>query len=132
MTNEEYLPKDYALYRMKRANEALAEVHTLIENKYWNTAISRMYYAAFYAVGALLVKDGIETSSHSGTRQKFGQLYVKTGQIEVRLAKHYTDLFEKRHKSDYNDFFDYDEESVLRLFPLTKEFIQQITLLVNL
>lgn len=132
MTNEEYQPKDYARYRIKRANETLAEVQILIENSYWNTSINRMYYAAFYAVGALLVLNGIETSSHSGTRQKFGQLYVKTGLIEVRLAKHYTDLFEKRHKSDYNDFYDYDEESVLRLFPLTKEFIQQVTLLLDL
>lgn len=132
MTNEEYQPKDYARYRIKRANETLAEVQILIENSYWNTSINRMYYAAFYAVGALLVLNGIETSSHTGTRQKFGQLYVKTGLIEVRLAKHYTDLFEKRHKSDYNDFYDYDEESVLRLFPLTKEFIQQVTLLLDL
>ena len=66
-----------------------------------------MYYACFYAIGALLVKNGIETSSHSGARQKFGQLFVKTGKFDRTLAKHYTDLFEKRHKDDYNDFLQY-------------------------
>ncbi len=131
MTNQEYSSQDYALYRLKRANETLAEVQILIENNYWNTAINRMYYAAFYAVGALLVQNGIETSSHSGTRQKFGQEFVKTGLVDSRLAKHYADLFEKRHKGDYNDFHDYDEETVLRLLPLTKEFIEQISLLIN-
>ncbi len=76
-----------------------------------------MYYACFYAVGALLVKKGINTSSHSGARQKFGQLFVKTGLVDRTSAKHYTELFEKRHKGDYNDFFDFEEEDVLRLYP---------------
>lgn len=27
---------------------------------------------------------------------------------------------------DYNDFYDYDEETVLRLLPLSKKFIESI------
>jgi uncharacterized protein (UPF0332 family) len=91
-----------------------------------------MYYACFYAVGALLIQQGIETSSHNGTRQKFGQLFVKTGKIERNLAKHYTDLFGKRHKGDYNDFFDYDEQTAIHLFPATKRFIEKIEELIHL
>ena len=72
-----YRPEDYYIYRLQRAKETIHEVEVLIENKFFNTAINRMYYACFYAVGALLVKHGIETSSHSGTRQKFGQLFIK-------------------------------------------------------
>lgn len=122
----DYQPEDYSKYRIQRAKETIQEVETHIENKFWNTAINRMYYACFYAVGALLVKNGVETSSHSGTRQKFGQLFVKTGKVDRELAKHYTDLFEKRHKGDYNDFYDYDKETVIRLFPLSKKFIERI------
>lgn len=65
---------DYVKYRLQRANQTIFEIKILIDNKLWNTAINRMYYACFYAVGALLVKHGVETSSHSGSRQKFGQL----------------------------------------------------------
>jgi uncharacterized protein (UPF0332 family) len=122
----EYKPEDYSIYRIQRANETILEVETHIKNKFWNTAINRMYYACFYAVGALLVKNGIDVSSHAGTRQKFGQLFVKTGKVDKELAKHYTDLFEKRHKGDYNDFYDYDEETVVRLYPLSKKFISRI------
>ena len=89
----EYKPNDYINYRIQRAKDTIQEVKTHIDNKYWNTAINRMYYACYYAVGALLVKQGIETSSHSGTRQKFGQLFVKTGKIDKNLAKHFTELF---------------------------------------
>jgi uncharacterized protein (UPF0332 family) len=56
---------------------------------------------------------------------------VKTGEFDKDLAKHYTDLFEKRHKGDYNDFFDFDKETVNRLLPISKEFIEKIEELIN-
>ncbi len=126
-----YSPEEYANYRLQRANETLQEVAVLIENEFWNSAITRMYYACFYAVGALLVVNGVETSSHSGMRQKFGQLFIKTGLIDRSLGKHYTDLFEKRHKGDYNDFFDYDADTVRRLYPVSKEFVDVVSELVK-
>lgn len=122
----EYKPEDYINYRYGRAIETFDEVKTHIDNKFWNTAINRLYYACFYAVGALLSQYKIEASTHAGIRQKFGEHFVKTGKVERELAKHYTELFEKRHKGDYNDFFDYDEETVLKLYPKSKEFIARI------
>jgi uncharacterized protein (UPF0332 family) len=59
-------------------------------------------------------------------RQKFGQLFVKTGIIDKEIGKHYSDLFDKRHKGDYNDFYDHDRETVQRLFPKTKTLIFRI------
>jgi len=128
---KEYKPEDYVKYRRQRANETIQEIDILISNKLWNTAINRMYYACYYAAGALLFKYGTEASSHAGIRQKFGQLFVKTGIIDKGLAKHYTDLFEKRQKGDYNDFFDYDENTVIRLYPLSKKFIERINELLD-
>lgn len=122
--------EDYVNYRFNKALSTISEVEVLIENKFWNTAINRMYYACFYAVSALLVNEDIHTSSHTGVRQKFGQLFVQTGKIDVSLAKHYTRLFEKRYKGDYNDFFDHDEETVIQLYPKSKEFIEAIKRLI--
>jgi len=47
------------------------------------------------------------------------------------LAKHYTDLFEKRNKGDYNDFFDYDGDTVKSLLPPTIDLINQIKELIE-
>ena len=127
----EYNPDDYSSYRIQKAKDTIVEVEIHIQNEFWNTAINRMYYACFYAVSALLVKHGIETSSHKGIRQLFGKMFVKTGEFDKNLAKHYTDLFEKRHKGDYNDFFDFDKETVIRLLPISKEFIRVIEDLIN-
>jgi len=90
-----------------------------------------MYYACFYAIGALLATHKIEVSSHQGVREKFGEHSVKTGMFDKRLTKHITELFDKRNKRDYNDFFDYDEETVQRLYPLSKELIKKTEKLLN-
>jgi uncharacterized protein (UPF0332 family) len=127
----DYTQEDYIKYRIDRAKETIDEVRIHIENRFWNTAINRMYYACFYAVNALMAKDKIEVSSHSGIRHKFGEFFVKTGKIDRNLAKHFTELFEKRHKGDYNDFYDYDEETVLRLFPVSQRFIEEVTKILN-
>lgn len=127
----QYKPEDYANYRLQKAKETISEVEKHIKNEFWNTAINRMYYACFYAVGALLVINKIETSSHSGTRLKFGQLFIKTGLFDRDLSKIYSDLFEKRQKGDYNDFFDYDKETVERLFPKAKLLINTIDAYFN-
>ena len=85
-----------------------------------------MYYACFYAIGALFAKHKIEVSSHRGVRHKFGKHFVKTEMFDKKLAKLFTELFDKRQKSDYNDFLDYDEETVLRLYHLSKKIIKQV------
>lgn len=61
--------QDLAKYRITRAKETLNEVSILIENKLWNTAVNRLYYACYYAVMALLIKKGIKTRTHMGARQ---------------------------------------------------------------
>jgi len=65
----DFTPEDYIKYRIARANETIEEVRIHIDNRFWNTAINRMYYTCFYAVSALLTKDKIDVSSHSGVRQ---------------------------------------------------------------
>ncbi len=127
----DYTPQDYIQYRIAKANETIKEVRIHIENGFWNTAINRMYYACFYAVSALLAKDKVDVSSHSGVRQKFGENFVKAGIIDRDLAKHFTELHEKRNKGDYNDFYDYDEEAVLRLYPVSQRFIEEITKILD-
>jgi uncharacterized protein (UPF0332 family) len=126
-----YNSEDYINYRIERAVETILEVEKHIENKFWNTAINRMYYSCFYAVGALLAKNKIAVNSHTGARQKFGEHFVLTGKFDKNLAKHFTELSDKRNKGDYNDFFDFDEDVVLKLYPLSKEFVKKVEEMVK-
>lgn len=117
---------DYIAYRIQNARETFGEIKTHIENKFWNTAGSRMYYACFYAVGALLMKSGISASTHSGTIQMFSKHFILTGKIKKELGKHYSELFEKRQRGDYGDLYNFDEETILRLYQPSEELIKAI------
>ena len=56
----------------------------------------------------------------------FGLHFVKTGIINERFHKFYTDLFSMRQSGDYEDFCDYEEEDVLELVAPAKELITAI------
>lgn len=58
-------------YRMQRAIETLEEARLMQTVEHWNTCANRLYYAAFYAVSALLVQDGHTASKHSGAKDLF-------------------------------------------------------------
>jgi uncharacterized protein len=117
---------DYIRYRFKRAEEALSDALLLIENKKWNTAINRLYYSCFYAVIALLLKNDIETRTHNGARNRFSEVYIKTGLIDIKFGKLYSKLSDYRQKGDYGDLFDFDEMMVLPLIDEVKQFISEI------
>jgi len=52
-------------YRIVKARETFNEVELHVENKLWNTAINRLYYACYYAVIALLIEKDIQAQTHS-------------------------------------------------------------------
>ena len=63
-------------YRYQRANETIKEVPYLKQQGYYNTAVNRLYYACYYAAIALLIKHGINPSTHAGVKQMIGMHFV--------------------------------------------------------
>lgn len=121
---------DLIQYRLNRATETLHEIEVLLENGLFNTAINRLYYASYYAVTALLLYNDIKASTHSGVRQMFGLHFVKTGKISTDIGKVFSDLFDKRHSSDYDDFISVCREDVEDLLPPATELIENIKALI--
>ena len=68
-------------YRLSRAKETLAEVPHLRDMGYFNTAVNRLYYACYYAMVALLIKNHIQASTHAGVKQMLGLHFVSKGLI---------------------------------------------------
>ena len=121
---------DLVSYRLKRATETLQEIDVHMKNGFWSTAINRLYYACYYAATALLLSREINPSTHTGVRQMLGLHFIKTGKIYSDLGKAFSDLFDKRHSSDYDDFIQVSKEDVEDLLPLASEFIQTIKELI--
>lgn len=60
-----------------------------------------------------------------------GLHFVKTGKISTDLGKVFTDLFDKRHASDYDDYITVGREDVEDLLPSATEFIERIKILIS-
>jgi len=92
----------------------------------WVTASNRLYYAAYYAVSALLIYNNINTKTHDGIIRMFNQHFVYTGMIDKELARQYNLLYTMRLTGDYGDCFDLQENDVLPLVEPARIFIAKI------
>ena len=118
--------EEYVNYRFHRAVESYEEALILAKEERCNAVINRFYYACFYAVIALLIKNNISTQTHDGARTQFGLIFVKTGIIDKESGKLFSKLFDYRQKGDYGDLFDYDEELTKPLINKVNEFLIEI------
>ncbi|MEM7514263.1 MAG: HEPN domain-containing protein [Bacteroidota bacterium] len=116
----------YVAYRLEKAEEVFQVVELLVENEKWNSAINRLYYAAYYAVSALLVHSQIPTKTHSGVKTQFFLHFIKSQKLEYTFAKTYADLFDWRQKGDYGDFFDFTSEDVLPMLDPVRNLIDAL------
>ncbi|OHB79326.1 MAG: HEPN domain-containing protein [Planctomycetes bacterium RBG_16_55_9] len=122
---------DLINYRIQRAREALEDARLLANAGRWNASVNRLYYACFYAVSALLIKDGLSSSKHSGVRGLFNQHYVKIGKVGKETAKIYNDLFERRQESDYVDFIRFEQSQVQPWISQAEAFVKQVETAIN-
>ena len=123
--------KDLVQYRLARARESLEDARILSDKGRWNACVNRLYYACFYAVSALLVRDGFSSSKHAGVRSFFNRQYVKTEKIPKDLARIYNDLFERRQEGDYIDFVSFQESQVLPWVSKAEELVESIATFVQ-
>lgn len=63
---------------LAKAEEKLDVASRLLAQHDFEDAVSRAYYAAFYAAHALLISEGLETRSHRGLVALIGLHFVKT------------------------------------------------------
>jgi len=94
----------------QRAVESLDAARLLLGNDHWDIAASRAYYAAFYAVCAVLLADGKEYAKHSSVLSALHRDYVHTGQLGVEDGQAFSRLFELRGIGDYGETRHVSEE----------------------
>ncbi|PSR05314.1 MAG: hypothetical protein BRD50_01345 [Bacteroidetes bacterium SW_11_45_7] len=122
----EFPRKDYIRYRLQRADETLNASHLLLQNNFANSAVNRLYYACFYAVNALLVSEGIKAHTHAGVKTQLFLHFVKTNRLSSDSGKLYAKLFTARQRTDYDDFYDFDRQTVATLYDQSEAFIKEI------
>jgi hypothetical protein len=83
-----------------------------MEASSYGFAVNRLYFTLFYAVSAVLLKQGHAYKKHSGVRAAFHREFIKTGVLDIQWGKLYDQLFEDRQEADYIAWIVFDREYV--------------------
>lgn len=116
---------------LERAHETFEEIEVMRQAGKWNGAANRIYYSVFHAVNALFINDGLQVKRHKGSHAMFSQYFIKTGKLPIEYGRFYNNLQTLREKSDYNCFYDVDEEDVIDGMEKASKFIKAIEDLIN-
>ena len=110
---------------MSRAQHTLDAARILLEKEFFPDAISRSYYAAFYAATALLHSEGITASKHTAVIAQFGQHFAKPGRLSTTLHRLLIDLFDERQSADYGGTI-IAEDNAHSTFANAQQFVDEI------
>jgi uncharacterized protein (UPF0332 family) len=85
-----------------RAREELEAAGLLAGAGFAAQAVSRAYYAAFYAAEAVLLALDETRSKHSGVITAFVRLAVREGDMPADAGRLLRSLFDRRGQADYS------------------------------
>lgn len=123
---------DLIKYKLDKAAQTVLEADLLAGSNFYNAAVNRLYYSAYYAATALMLKEGLETVTHKGVKLMLGLKFIQPGKLDREYGKIYQRLFDSRQSGDYEDFVYYDNEIYSELRPLSQKFITAVQRLINL
>ena len=112
----------------ERAKKYLHSAKVLIKEKDYESAVSRVYYAMFYTVEAILLTKNLSFSSHKGAISAFGEQYIKTGIFPKEMSRNLNEAFEKRQIGDYEYTFVIPEKDAKAVLKYGVDFVKTIEL----
>ncbi len=114
-------------YRIEQANKAIEDAQCLeAGNGSPRSIINRAYYAMFYAVLALLLREGKSYAKHSGVIGAFDTAFVRAGLLPKRLSADLHKMFELRQEHDYKIVCEPDPEEAHDAVDTAKLFVEAI------
>jgi uncharacterized protein (UPF0332 family) len=105
---------------------SIAAAHRNIEEGDYDFASSRAYYAAFYAMEAVLLTKELSYSKHAGVISAFNQHFVKTDIFPKEFSKLISRLFRERQTGDYDFDLSIDEKDAKEDARIAKKIVNAI------
>ncbi len=123
-------------YRINNCEDSLKVAQTCVNEKLYKDSINRSYYAAFYAIKAVLALEGIDFKRHKDVIAYFNKNYVASEMFPKEFGRKIARLQQKREQSDYDDFYiaskeeanmqlNHAEETIIAI----KEYLSKINIL---
>ena len=86
---------------LPRAREEVQAASLLADAGFGAAAVSRAYYAAFYAAEAALLALGETRSKHSAVVSALGQIAIRQHGLDPQAGRLMRSLFDRRSLADY-------------------------------
>lgn len=118
-------------YRLEKSRDAMKEAALLADGNFFDSAVTRLYYACFYAVSALLISKSIECNSHAGAKRMFSLHFIRTSLVDQKHITTYSNLMQGRQLCDYEDFIYQNAESYALYRSQAEALIDAITPLIQ-
>lgn len=111
---------------LQRAERYLKSAELLLNDGDHESAVSRTYYAMFYATQALLLTKNLSFSSHKSVLTMFGEYFVKTGIFPREMGRELNRAFAKRQIGDYTHTFVISSNEAHQLLEAGQRFIVKV------
>lgn len=108
------------------AKNKLDHARQIFEIGLYDDAISRAYYAMFYAAKAALLSEGVDLRKHSSSVTKFRELFVVTGRVDAKYLHYLGRAQSARERSDYAPFVPPGKEGAEEILQTANAFIKKI------
>lgn len=117
---------DLSAYRLNNAEETLDTAKLCMEHKRYKDTINRCYYAAFYAVKAVLALEEVDFKRHKDAIAYFNKNYIATEVFDREIGKLLGRLKRKRETSDYDDFYIASAEEAKEEYEAAQQIVGSI------
>ena len=111
----------------ERSRRYLRSATLLLDDDDYESAVSRTYYAMFYAAEAALLTENLASSSHKGVLSTFGERFIKTGRLPRDMGRELHRAFAKRQLGDYEYTFVITQADAEQLLASEQHFVAQVT-----
>ena len=117
--------RDELKLMFEKAHRYVQSAEILRRHKDYDSAVSRLYYAMFYAAEALLMVRGHSFSSHKAVIGGFAQHFIKPGVFTKELHQWLRAAFEKRQLSDYDFVSTAEDADVVDMTSKAEQFLSK-------
>jgi uncharacterized protein (UPF0332 family) len=111
---------------LQESETKLSHARQIFDIGLYDDAISRAYYAMFYAAKAALLDEGVDLRRHSSVVAKFRELFVITGRVEADYLRYLGRAQGARDRSDYVPFISTSREDAVEVLTMAEAFIARM------
>lgn len=118
---------DLSRYRLQEAKDSLRVAQHCFTEGLFKDSINRSYYAAFYAIKAVLALGTVDFKRHKDVMGYFNKEYVAQEIFLRELGRRLGMLKQLREKSDYDDFYIASKTQAEEQYNTAQATIEEIT-----